>query len=410
MARDDGTVTVPQLPALAEYLHLAGWAVEDDDRRTSVWRPQVPNPGKKLQVVLPVTQDVEDWPERALEALRTLAYAERRLPEEIAEDISYGGSDNVAVRLTPDAPPGQAPLSLASSAVSALHSYVVASASALEIPDLVLPSHRPPWAESYASKVRFGTHSGSFILSLALPLVAEIDTAPIESDHETLFTMPPQPLGRRVTNRMLGAAQKSQELADQVAVGRRTVSAFGDAANGRAAANSTELAALKALGGSESFTYQIRFVQSPLAGNRSEPINLRITPDQQQILGAAADFLRTRQPRTDVTVHGLVVRLYRSRALGPGEIVIEGFDDESGSLRRWRTELNETDYNEAVRAHQSGLQVSVTGDREEHGTHLQLRRLSSFLVIPGLDYAQNEAPTAPRLRAKDSPDQPPELP
>jgi hypothetical protein len=201
-----------------------------------------------------------------------------------------------------------------------------------------------------------------------------------------------------------------------VVVGHVAISAFGDAANRRTAANATELAALKALGGPESDTYQIRFAQSPLAGNRSEPVNLRITPEHQRILGSAADFLRTRQPRTDVTVHGLVVRLYRSRALGPGEIVIEGFDRESGSIRRWRTELNETDYNEAVRAHQSGLQVSVTGDREEHGTHLQLRRLSSFLVIPGLDYEQDEAPAVPspprpkRLRAKVSPDQPPELP
>jgi hypothetical protein len=386
MRRDDDTVTVPQLPALAEYLQLAGWALEDDDKRTSMWRPRDPSPGKKLQIVLPVTQNVEDWPERASEALRTLAYAERRLPEEIAEDISYGGADNVAVRLTPDAPPGQAPLSLASSAVSALHSYVVASASALEIPDLVLPSHRPPWAESYAGQVRLGANSGSFVLSLALPLVAEVDGAADGSGSEALFRMPAQPLGRRVANRMLAAAQNAQELAEGVVIGRITVQAFGDPAHRRAAANATELAALRALGGPESDTYQIRFAQSPLAGNRSEPVSLRITPEQQRVLGRAADFLRTRQPRADVTVHGLVVRLHRSRALGPGEIVIEGFDDESGSLRRWRAELNEIDYNEAVRAHQSGLQVSVTGDREEHGTHLQLRRLSSFLVIPGLDY------------------------
>lgn len=394
MARDDDTVTVPQLPALAKYLQLAGWALDDDDDRTSMWRPQLPSSGKKLQIVLPTTQEVEDWPERALEALRTLAYAERRLPEEIAEDISYGGADNVAVRLTPDAPPGQAPLSLASSAVSALHSYVVASASALEIPDLVLPSHRPPWAESYASKVRLGTYSGSFVLSLALPLVAEVDTETDETGHEALFAMPPRPLGRRVTNRMLTAAQNAQRLADEVVLGRFTVNAFGDAAHSRTAANATELAALMALGGPESSAYHIRFAQSPLAGNRSEPVNLRMTSEEQRIFGAAANFLRTRQPRTDVTVHGLVVRLYRSRALGPGEIVIEGFDQETGSLRRWRTELDETDYNKAVRAHQNGLQVSVTGDREEHGTHLQLRRLSSFLVIPGFDY-EDRAPAPP---------------
>ncbi len=386
---------VPQLPALGRYLQMTGWALEDDDRRTSMWRQQDPAPGKKLQIVLPVSQNVEDWPDRALAALRTLAYAERRLPEEIAEDISFGGADNVAVLLTPDAPPGQAPLSLASSAVSALHSYVVASASALELPDAVLPSHRPPWAESYADKVRLATHPGSFVLSLALPLVTELESGTRDDARdtasETLFKIPAQPFGRRVANRMLDAAQTAQRLADDVIIGRSTISAFGDSANSRAAANATELAALNALGGSESFAYQIRFAQSPLAGNRRAPVNLRISPEQQQVVGDAADFLRTRQPRTDVSVHGFVVRLHRSRALGPGEIVIEGYDNESGTVRRWRTELNEANYNDAVRAHQSGLQVSVTGDRQEHGTHLQLRNLSAFGVIAGLDYHQGDA-------------------
>jgi len=58
--------------------------------------------------------------------------------------------------------------------------------------------------------------------------------------------------------------------------------------------------------------------------------------------------------------------------------------------------LPENDYNDAVRAHRSGLQVSVTGDREERGTHLRLRRLTSFSVIPGLDYDDDgDVPAGP---------------
>jgi hypothetical protein len=116
---------------------------------------------------------------------------------------------------------------------------------------------------------------------------------------------------------------------------------------------------------------------------------LRVTPGQQRILGEAADFLRTRQPRAGVTVQGLVVRLHRSGAFGPGEVVIEGIYDDSGTTRRYRLELTEEDYRDAVRAHRNGLKVSVTGDREERGTHLHLRRLASFSVIPGLDYEED---------------------
>jgi hypothetical protein len=386
-AGDDGIV-IPDLPALASYLREAGWAVADEDTRTSLWRPQAFSTDRQIEIVLPRRQEVEDYADRTWDALRVLAHVERRLPEEIAEDIISGGADIVAVRLTPDAPPGQAPLALAHSVVSALHSFVVASAAALEIHDLVLPSHRPPWAESYANRVRLSTRPGSFILSLTLPLAADVidERTPEQLNTGVLFQMPPQPFGRRVTNRMLSSAQTAQRLAEDVSEGRLPLRAFGTEGQARTAANATELAAMKALGGPDYDMYQIRFAQSPVSGQHSAPVSLQITPGQQRILGEASEFLRTRQPRTGVTVQGLVVRLHRSRASGPGEVVVSGIDDDSGATRRYRVELAEADYNDAVRAHSNGLQVSVTGDREERGTHLHLRRLTSFSVMPGMDY------------------------
>lgn len=385
---DDDVMAVPDLPAVAEYLGAAGWSLEDQDARTSLWRRPAPTDAGSLEIVLPAGQQVGDYAERIEAALRTLAFAEQRLPEEIISDITFGGADTVAVRLTPDAPPGEAPLSLAHTAVSALHSFVVGSAAAIEIHELVLPSHRPPWAESYATKVRLSTHPGSFILSLALPLIVDIDNerSPDQAaDKQLAFKLPPQPFGRRVSNRMLRAAQAARQLADEVSAGDRPLRAFGEDPI-HPSANATELAALKALGGPEYGLYQLRFTQSPLAGRPGGPVTLRITPGQQRILGEAADFLRTRQPRSGVTVQGLVVRLHRSGAFGPGEVVIAGIDDDSGTTRRYRLELGEDDYNDAVRAHRNGLQVSVTGDREERGTHLHLRRITSFSVLPGFDY------------------------
>ena len=67
-----------------------------------------------------------------------------------------------------------------------------------------------------------------------------------------------------------------------------------------------------------------------------------------------------------------------------------GIDDDSGTMRRYRMELAEDDYLDALRAHRNGLQVTVSGDRKERGTHLHLRRLMSFSVIPGLDYEDEQ--------------------
>jgi hypothetical protein len=129
---DDGVKAVPDLSAVAEYLRLTGWSLDDQDERTSLWRAVSPRDVESLEIVLPVRQEVSDYADRIDAALRTLAFAERRLIEEVKSDVSFGGADTVAVRLTPDAPPGEAPLSLVHSAVSALHNFVVGSAAAIE--------------------------------------------------------------------------------------------------------------------------------------------------------------------------------------------------------------------------------------------------------------------------------------
>jgi hypothetical protein len=127
----------------------------------------------------------------------------------------------------------------------------------------------------------------------------------------------PQPFGRLVTNRMIDIARGARALAQEVSDGNRLLSSFGHLN----AANATEPAALSGLGGPDHDVYQIRFTQSPLVQNRREPTHLKITPGQQRILGKAADFLRTRQPRSAVTVIGMVVRLFRASKFGKGEVV-----------------------------------------------------------------------------------------
>ncbi|RJL33598.1 hypothetical protein D5H75_10115 [Bailinhaonella thermotolerans] len=377
-------MAVPGLATFTGYLRGAGWDLEDDDGRTTLWRPGPDAQDQQIRVVLPASENVRDYAERINEAIRAVAYLEERLPDEVVSDIRFGGADNVSVRLTPDAPPGEAPLLLAHAAISALRSYVIASAAALDNEVLVLPSRLPQRAESYAARTRVSAHPGSFVLSLALPL-AESGTDEFGdalADQIPLLDVPSQPFGRKVASRMLAVAETAKRLADDVSDGRKPISSFGhpDESN----ANATELEALSLLGGPDRDAYQIRFSQSPLARGAQEPRGLRITPGQQRILSEAADFLRTRKSRPAVTVTGLVVRLFREGKLGPGEAVIQGVDDDTGQARRVRIELGEADYTMALRAHESGLQVTATGDLEIRGTRRSLRHLTSFYVIPGL--------------------------
>ena len=376
---------VPELAALTDYLTNSGWVAEDSDGRTSMWQPPA-GTRDQIRVVLPTSQRVRDYAERVADALKAISFVERRLPEEIADDINFGGADNVAVRLTPDAPPGEAPLLLACSAIAAIKNFVVAAAAALDSNSLVLPPRRPQRAEAYASQARLSTQPGSFVLSLALPLADIYSDESADSalpGQDALVEVPPQPFGRKVTNRMLASTRRAQQLAEEVSEGNLPISSFGDFTPD--APNATELAALSSLGGPDHDIYQMRFARTPLAGESAEPALLRVTPGQQRILGEAADYLRTRQPRAGVTVTGLVVRLFREGGFGSGEVVIQGVADDSGEARRYRVELGEPDYNEAVRAHANGLHVTATGDLDIRGTRRSLRRLTSFAVIPGLE-------------------------
>ncbi|MFA1538479.1 hypothetical protein [Actinomadura monticuli] len=389
MSRADSSgaavANVPDLAAVTNYLTNSGWIAEDTDDRTSMWRPR-PGAHDSIRVVLPTSQRVRDYADRVADALKTLSFVERRLPEEIADDIKFGGADNIAVRLTPDAPPGEAPLLLAHSAISAIKNFVVAAAASLDSNSLVLPPRRPQRAEAYASQARLSTQQGSFVLSLALPLAdiySDESGESIPPGQDALVEVPPQPFGRKVTNRMLASTRKAQQLAEEVSEGNLPISSFGEFTPD--APNATELAALSSLGGPDHDIYQMRFAQSPLAGGSTEPALLRVTPGQQRILGEAADYLRTRQPRAGVTVTGLIVRLFREGGFGRGEAVIQGVADDSGVARRYRVELGEPEYNEAVRAHANGLHVTATGDLDIRGTRRSLRRMTSFAVIPGLD-------------------------
>jgi len=183
---------------------------------------------------------------------------------------------------------------------------------------------------------------------------------------------------------MAAVARTAQLLADAVGAGDQPLRAFGTP--GLEAPNATELEALGGLGGPERNAYRLRFAQSPLARRSRDALIVQITPGQQRIMAEAAVYLRTEQPRSDVTVEGMVVRLSRGSNQGPGVVVVEGVADDSGVVRRFYLEIVERDYHEAIRAHREGLRVVARGDLDTRGSYKWLRPARSFAIIPGLEH------------------------
>lgn len=372
--------------ALANYLKATGWSASDEDDVVRVWRHSDPT----AKYIAAPKEDSVDFPWQFSDAVNLLSRFERRATADVESDIATGGADTVAVRFQPDNLPGEAPLEMADIAVHALRDLVLGSSSGVESPQLVLPSRRPARATSYARGVRLSSLSGSFILRLALPLNDELSgPAATPSADPVLLDVEGSPFGRRVTTRMRKMTIQALEVADRVGRGDVGLSSF--AAGGPVAPNATELDALASLGngGIERSRYEILFAQSPLSGKDrlSSPAKLAVTPSAQAVFSDAAEFLRNKQARTDVTIAGLVVSLARGDQAGPGSVTILGIDDDSNRPHRIQVELEASDYEKAIRAHSQGLQVEARGDLKTSGTKRSLSPLQEFNITEGLDAA-----------------------
>jgi hypothetical protein len=372
---------------IAPYLRSTGWLQIQTRERFDVWAR--PRRDDTLRVVLPKDATAEDFAQRNVEALMVLAFAEDRTLPEVLADVEAGGADVISVRLDTSAPSGQAPLAVAEEAVSALKAFVVGAAAGLEVGTAVLPPRRPR-AERYAARARLSTGVGSFILTVAMPLYEgrpEADLAAGQTAMDEFLEVPAVPYGRQVAARMRSVTESAVGLARQVYEGSDDVTAF-DTDPGTTG-NATELEALARLGGGLVHEYRIRFTSSPVVpATLPEPAIVTVTPREQQVLGQAAELLRERKPKDDVTVVGTVVRLARDAGLGPGEVVVRGVELGTGGAHRYRAYLSEDQYRQAILAHERGLQVAVRGSLVVRGTFLILEALRWFSV-------QQELPQEP---------------
>jgi len=383
----EGPITEPTdagvpLDALTAYLRATGWTLVDQDGRTALWtRPDHDD----IRVVTPVRVTL-DYADRVSDAAAALSQVEQRGVLDVLADIASGaGADTLLIRLTPRAPTGEAPLPFAHEALGALRQFVVGSASGVESSALVLPPRPATRAIAYADKVTMSTSPGSFVVRLVMPLVDAFD-GPSAEAPDVLIDLPSIPFGRRVTMRMRKATERALQLADAVNAGDEHLEAFGRQVRG--APNATELAALAALGveGDERDRVRLHFGLSPLArpAKNEPPRAFTITPAQQRALADAADHLRVKQPRPDVTFVGKVIRLAREEHQGPGFVWVGAVLDDTGKERHIQLELTNEDYMEAIRAHWEGLFVRARGDINRRGNWSVLTPVRTFEILGSL--------------------------
>ena len=101
------------------------------------------------------------------------------------------------------------------------------------------------------------------------------------------------------------------------------------------------------------------------------------------VLEAGGDFLRGEPEEHSILITGLVTKLHRERATGPGEITVKGrIENWDVSSKTLRCELDERTYREAIHAHDVGEAVRVTALVRREPRGLKVIRVEDLETLP----------------------------
>lgn len=374
---------------LLEYLIRTGWRKELSDHEDEVVLGVPERSARKeyrgvpIVVALPVSTGSTTPSAVIAEAVAAISWSEQRPVTEVADDIMSGGSDVLAARILPNTPSGQAPLGLLIEASQGLRQLLLGATWSMSADDRLVPLPRQAGAaESWVSSARVSTEPGSFILNAWLPVQDATTADGVGSPG--LFDVVERPYGRAVVERLASDVNKAVRAATRVHEGAATLATL--TGRGGARVNTGVLSGLAALGGTEHLAYDLRIGYSQTVRSERDATAVRVAPDIQSVLEDAASKLRAAQPREGVTLRGLVIDLNRVGRFGPGRVVVLGYlsDEAADGVRRVSAELGEVDYNTALRAHESGLEVQARGVVSRRGNRFTLRQVTGFELLPSL--------------------------
>lgn len=185
-------------------------------------------------------------------------------------------------------------------------------------------------------------------------------------------------MARQVTRRLnnaLDAARRAVELASS-----NDAKAFAAAVQSGVSANLCEALAnlIEPTGMLDISITWARTLPMPTARQ-----TFNFTSYDAPILRAAAQSFRSREPQPDVQLSGLVQILRRDASENDGAVTIRA--PVSGVVRSVRAVLTQSDYEQAIWAHEQRWPVVVTGDLERTGQRWHLHGPRLVTVISDAD-------------------------
>lgn len=361
---------------IRQYLSGSGWTQITASQLAAVYDRRLD--GVDYEILVPLSPQLRDFPERISEILQTLEVVEKRDQLQILIDLTSARADVVRIR-RPAANDGTIPLLDGVSLINSASEMVLAAACTTIAPRLYYPSRKPTAATEYLKHTRLGqSERGSYVVTVISPL-------PPRTGDE-LFPGMHDPFERQVT-RMLQSALEATVQASEEALRRGNPDHFRESVQQGVSANLLD--SVLGLMGPYHQEVDVNIAWSPEHPITFGPgTRVSIVQDFAPVIEEASRFLKRNAEQPPLELVGMVVGLRRPEGAETGRATLVAFI--GGRPKTVNIELAQHDYDLAIQAHQLHRTVMCEGVLVRMGRAAILTNMTNFRVAPELEEEQDQ--------------------
>lgn len=365
--------------SLAAYARASGWRKTGEYGQSS----DVYDADDLPEIILPRHRRLGDYASVVSRVVQI--FAERSETDELTlySDLMTADRDVVRVRAV-GAEDGSVSAEEGIGLVCGTRDMLLAAACSLREPRPVYRLGANKEAMEYLRRSRLGqTEQGSFVVRLLGPVVLP----PLQTSLEG---MPVEdPIERRIARRLVAVLEAVRRATESVVGGASD--AFSEAMNEGVSANLCEAL--------ESLVSPFQGLDVSVSWARTYPARearrvVRFSDCDAPILRQAALRFREQGPRPDTQLVGFVGLLKRAQSDVEGTISLRAtIDDRVQSVS---VVLSQSDYQQAIRAHEHRSLVMLNGDLERYGERWRLLNpaIVNVLSLPDVPEEGEESPTS----------------
>lgn len=356
------------MPAqIMSYLKAKGWSQKKSAyTASSIW---VHN---EFEITVPLEPSYSDYTSRVVEAVDVLALSENRSLDTVFKDLKNVLKDVIRIRaISPATSKGTISLEDGLHLLESARELISAAASSSIMPKANYPNRKSDKVIAFLKNVQLGqTEEGSFVVTISTDIPPMLGLPSNPDDQASLE----EPFERIVTLKLIESLDACKKASRESQVSG-DIKPFELAIDSGVSANLCDaIAKINQSAGNEQVEISMAWALARPAP-KNFPNNIYFTNDLIPYIAEAARTFKETKPLEDFELKGIVVQL-KSKERKEGEIEVIGLVD--GQQRAVSIKLSKTEYDIALKAHDTGTPIKCFGELKKQKRGFELVNVRSF--------------------------------